>query len=190
MKYTVVIRQPVPEESLPALEVQLTERFGLNPEQAKRLATRRAGRLMKPTGRARAELLLSVFESIGAQVVLEEVREETGLLSEPFQGVASRPAATSAFAMAGATSGSTAVLDDAPLATAPASGMSAPSWGAAPSAGSVAGWNEEPGGKAAVSAWPEASAPSSTADPFSTSVTAMPSAPSCLTLAALTRCRW
>lgn len=179
MKYTVVIRQPVPEESLPTLEVQLTERFGLNPEQARRLATRRAGRLMKPTGRARAELLLSVFESIGAQVVLEEVREETGLLSEPFQGVASRPAA-SAFAMAGASAGSTAVLDDAPLATAPAQGPSDSGWtsgAAASSAGSMAGWNEEPGGKAVVSAWPEAStATTSSADPFGPAVTTAPAA--------------
>ncbi|ACO46426.1 HAMP domain-containing protein [Deinococcus deserti] len=177
MKYTVVIRQPVPEESLPALEGQLTERFGLNPEQAKRLASRRGGRLMKPTGRARAELLLSVFESIGAQVVLEEVREETGLLSEPFQGVASR-APTSAFAMAGASGGSTAVLDDAPLA-APVRSQPEPIWASgatASSSASMAGWNEEPTSK--VSAFSEASMPAATtADPFSAVATATPAAP-------------
>lgn len=87
MKYTVVIRQAVPDAIRPALERQLMDRFGLNGEQAQRLAARTAGRLMKPTGRARAELLLQVFEGLGAQVALEEVREETGLLSEPFQGV-------------------------------------------------------------------------------------------------------
>jgi HAMP domain-containing protein len=88
MKYTVVIRQPVPDDLRPHLEGQLVERFGLSPEQAQRLAARRSGRLMKPTGRARADLLLRVFESVGAQAALEEVREETGVLSAPFEAVA------------------------------------------------------------------------------------------------------
>ncbi|MFC4637239.1 HAMP domain-containing protein [Deinococcus hohokamensis] len=159
MKYTVVIRQPVAEAALPELEQQLQERFGLNAEQAKRLASRRAGRLMKPTGRARAELLLSVFESIGAQVALEEVREETGLLSEPFQGV-SGGAATAAFgASSGGAAVATATLDDAPLATTP--GALTPTWmsgtGEHPGA-SVAGWSDAPGGSA-TAGWPEASAP-------------------------------
>ncbi|MEW6422035.1 MAG: HAMP domain-containing protein [Deinococcota bacterium] len=88
MKYTVVIRQPVPDEVRPALEQQLVERFGLAPDQAKRLAGRRSGRLMKPTGRARADLLLRVFQEVGAQVTLEEVREETGVLEAPFQAAA------------------------------------------------------------------------------------------------------
>ncbi|AAF11382.1 HAMP domain-containing protein [Deinococcus radiodurans] len=74
MKYTVLIRQPVPEEIRPQLEEQLVSRFGLNAEQAQRLAARRSGRLMKPTSQARAELLVQVFESVGAQVSLEEVR--------------------------------------------------------------------------------------------------------------------
>lgn len=78
MKYTVLIRQPVSDEVRPLLEEQLVQRFGLKPEQAQRLAARRAGRLMKPTSHARAELLLQVFESVGAQVSLEEVRPETG----------------------------------------------------------------------------------------------------------------
>ncbi|MBB5233486.1 HAMP domain-containing protein [Deinococcus budaensis] len=86
MKYTVVIRQPVPDELRPRLEEQLVERFGLSPEQAQRLASRRAGRLMKPTGRARADLLLRVFESVGAQAALEEVRDETSLMTTPFEG--------------------------------------------------------------------------------------------------------
>lgn len=86
MKYTVVIRQPVPDDLRPRLEEQLVERFGLSPEQAQRLAARRAGRLMKPTGRARADLLLRVFESVGAQAALEEVRDETSLLTTPFEG--------------------------------------------------------------------------------------------------------
>ena len=38
MKYTVVIRQPVPDEVRPVLEGQLVERFGLSQEQAARLA--------------------------------------------------------------------------------------------------------------------------------------------------------
>ncbi|GBF03998.1 sensor protein [Deinococcus aerius] len=91
MKYTVVIRQPVPDEVRSVLEQQLVERFGLSPEQAQRLAARRSGRLMKPTGRPRADLLLQVYQDVGAQVALEEVREETGVLSEPFQAVASGP---------------------------------------------------------------------------------------------------
>lgn len=96
MKYTVVLRQAIPDAIRPALERQLMDRFGLNGEQAQRLAARTSGRLMKPTGRARAELLLQVFEGQGAQVALEEVREETGLLSEPFQGVGLTAAPTRA----------------------------------------------------------------------------------------------
>jgi len=87
MKYTVVIRQPVPDEVRPTLEQQLVERFGLSPEQAQRLAARRSGRLMKPTGRGRADLLLRVYQDVGAQVALEEVRDETDAVSEPFQGM-------------------------------------------------------------------------------------------------------
>ncbi|WP_216319381.1 HAMP domain-containing protein [Deinococcus aestuarii] len=92
MKYTVVIRQPVPEEVRAGLEEQLVTRFGLSPEQAGRLAARRAGRLMKPTGRARAELLLRVFQEAGVSAILEEVREETAVLAGPFQDLAAAPA--------------------------------------------------------------------------------------------------
>lgn len=88
MKYTVVIRQPVPDELRPELEAQLVSRFGLSPEQATRLASRRSGRLMKPSGRPRAELLLRVFEEVGAAVALEEVRDETRLDMSPFEGAA------------------------------------------------------------------------------------------------------
>lgn len=84
MKYTVVIRQAVPDEMRPALEQQLMDRFGLSAEQAARLAARRSGRLMKPTGRARAELLLQVFQDAGVPVTLEEEREESGAAA-PFQ---------------------------------------------------------------------------------------------------------
>lgn len=87
MKYTVVIRQAVGDSAREHLEQQLTERFGLAPEQAARLASRRTGRLMKPTSRARAELLLGLFEAVGADVSLESVRDETTMLSEPFQAV-------------------------------------------------------------------------------------------------------
>ncbi len=85
MKYTVIIRQPVPDNVRANLEKQLVERFGLNEQQAEKLAARRAGRLMKPTTQARADLLLRVFESVGAQVVLEEVREESDGPSQAFQ---------------------------------------------------------------------------------------------------------
>lgn len=104
MKYTVLIRQPVNPERKAELEQQLRDRFGLTGEQAQRLSDRRTGRLMKPTGRARAELLLGLFQSVGADVLLEEVREETSVISEPFQGLGpARPAPQSG-------------LDDAPLA--------------------------------------------------------------------------
>ena len=93
MKYTVTIQQPVQAERRPGLEQQLTERFNLSPEQAARLSDRRAGRLMKPTSRARAELLLDVFQLAGAAVALEEVPEDTMMMSEPFQGVAAAPPA-------------------------------------------------------------------------------------------------
>lgn len=76
MKYTVLIRQPVPDEVRPQLEQQLVERFGLTPELAQRLANRRSGRLMKPTSEARAKLLLDVFQSVGVAVALEEVRPD------------------------------------------------------------------------------------------------------------------
>ena len=91
MKYTVVIRQPVPDGVRPELEAQLVSRFGLSPEQATRLASRRSGRLMKPSGRPRAELLLRVFEEVGAAVALEEVRDETRLDVSPFEGGGAAP---------------------------------------------------------------------------------------------------
>ncbi|GGR79843.1 HAMP domain-containing protein [Deinococcus sedimenti] len=106
MKYTVLIRQPVQTERKPELEQQLRERFGLSGEQAQRLSDRRTGRLMKPTGRARAELLLSMFQSVGADVTLEEVREETSVISEPFQALTTPRAAAPAAGLS----------DDAPLA--------------------------------------------------------------------------
>ncbi|MFT2718712.1 HAMP domain-containing protein [Deinococcus sp. A31D244] len=109
MKYTVVIRQPVADSMRQVLEQQLMERFGLNGEQAQRLSARRSGRLMKPTGRARAELLLSMFQAVGSSVSLEEVRDETNLISEPFQGVA--PPARQVM-----SAPVTTAPDDAPLA--------------------------------------------------------------------------
>lgn len=87
MKYTVVIRQPVPDEVRPNLEKELVERFGLNAQQAERLAGRRAGRLLKPTTQARADLLLRVYQSVGAQVLLEEIPEE-GDAAQAFRAAA------------------------------------------------------------------------------------------------------
>ncbi|CAM3360861.1 HAMP domain-containing protein [Deinococcus saxicola] len=92
MKYTVTIQQPVQPERRRGLEQQLAERFSLSAEQAGRLSGRRTGRLMKPTSRARAELLLDVFQLAGAAVALEEVQEETQMFNEPFQGLAPSPA--------------------------------------------------------------------------------------------------
>ncbi|THF68211.1 HAMP domain-containing protein [Deinococcus sp. Arct2-2] len=109
MKYTVIIRQPVSDEVRPTLEKQLMERFGLSGDQAQRLSARRSGRLMKPTGRARADLLMRVFQDVGAQVAMEEVREETGMFSDPFQAV---PTPTPA--LAGWGNGQS---DDAPMAS-------------------------------------------------------------------------
>lgn len=109
MKYTVIIRQPVSDEVRPTLEKQLMERFGLSGDQAQRLSARRSGRLMKPTGRARADLLMRVFQDVGAQVAMEEVREETGMFSDPFQAV---PTPTPALAGWG-----TGQTDDAPMAS-------------------------------------------------------------------------
>ncbi|WP_135228306.1 HAMP domain-containing protein [Deinococcus fonticola] len=85
MKYTVVIRQPVPDEVRPTLEKELVERFGLNEQQAERLAGRRAGRLLKPTTQARADLLLRVYLSVGAQVLLEEIPEDGDAPSQAFR---------------------------------------------------------------------------------------------------------
>ena len=84
MKYTVVIRQPVPEAIQAQLSQELSTQFELSREQAAKLASRRSGRLMKPTSRKRAERLLQVFQSLGAQVALEEVRDDTALLPDPF----------------------------------------------------------------------------------------------------------
>ncbi len=84
MKYTVVIRQPVPEAALAELGRELSQQFELTADQAAKLASRRSGRLMKPTSRKRAERLLQVFQGVGAQVTLEEIRDDTTLLRDPF----------------------------------------------------------------------------------------------------------
>ena len=84
MKYTVVIRQPVSEAVLGQLSQELSQQFELSAEQASKLASRRNGRLMKPTSRKRAERLLEVFQGVGAQVTLEEVRDDTTLVRDPY----------------------------------------------------------------------------------------------------------
>jgi HAMP domain-containing protein len=83
MKYTVVIRQPVPEDLQAQLCQELSQQFELTTDQAAKLASRRSGRLMKPTSRKRADRLIQVFQGVGAQVTLEEVREELTLIQEP-----------------------------------------------------------------------------------------------------------
>ena len=119
MKYTVVIRQPVPENIQSQLTQELAEHFELSVDQASKLASRRSGRLMKPTSRKRAERLMEVFQSVGAQVNLEEVRDDTTVMPSVFP-VAERSGvvgpASAAFAggqgsaYPGAT-GTTALLD-------------------------------------------------------------------------------
>lgn len=73
MTYTVVLLQPVPEPDRPALEARLRESFRLSEEQAAKLAQRRAGRLMKPSSRERAERLLGIYRELGLAVRLEAV---------------------------------------------------------------------------------------------------------------------
>ncbi|MFC6616993.1 HAMP domain-containing protein [Deinococcus radiophilus] len=81
MKYTVVIQQPIQDERRPELEQQLQTQLGLGQSAAAKLAARRAGRLLKPTTRAKAEKLLGLFRQIGADVTLEEVPEEGEITS-------------------------------------------------------------------------------------------------------------
>lgn len=170
MKYTVTIQQPVQEERRRGLEQQLTERFNLNAEQAARLAGRRTGRLMKPTSRSRAELLLDVFQLGGAAVALEEVPEETRMMQEPFQGLAPS-AAASAFGRSEAPDEAfLAPLQPAPAWPAPMEEASAepvsvavPSSFGAPPVAFTSGGAALSGGGSAV-AVPTAVA--ATADPF------------------------
>ena len=79
MKYTVVIEQAVPDEQQAQLQQALSSRFQLSADQARKLATRRGGRLMKPTGRDRATVLLEIFKEVNAQVRLEQVAEAAEL---------------------------------------------------------------------------------------------------------------
>ncbi len=76
MKYTVILDQPVPDEVRQTLTEQLTVRFGLAPDQAQKLASRRVGRLLKPTSMQRAETLLGVYQGLGLAVRLQEVADE------------------------------------------------------------------------------------------------------------------
>lgn len=150
MKYTVVIKQAVSEGGRAQLEQLLTERFGLSAEQAQRLASRRTGRLMKPTSRARAELLMTMFLSVGAEVTLEGVRDETSVISEPFQAVAPTPAFLA----------SDAFPDDAPLAPARPSGAGAAAPADAdPFAAAQPAWPSAPAFSASVPPAPVFSAP-------------------------------
>lgn len=77
MNYTVVLLQPVPEQERPALQTRLSEAFSLSEDQAGKLSQRRAGRLMKPTSRERAERLLGIYRELGLAVRLEEVSAPT-----------------------------------------------------------------------------------------------------------------
>ena len=102
MKYTVVIEQAVPEDVQPQLEQMLAVRFHLSAEQARKLASRRGGRLMKPTGRERATVLLEIFQDINAKVRLEQV-DETPQDAAPGAGTLPSSCADSAGGGAAAT---------------------------------------------------------------------------------------
>lgn len=90
MNHTVVLLQPVPEQDRLALQARLTEAFSLNEDQATKLAQRRAGRLMKPTSRERAERLLGIYRELGLAVRLEEV--EAGVPAAPAPALRTDPA--------------------------------------------------------------------------------------------------
>ncbi|KQR08732.1 HAMP domain-containing protein [Deinococcus sp. Leaf326] len=128
MKYTVVIRQPVPESIRPELEQQLTERFGLSADQSARLAARRAGRLMKPTTRERAELLLELLTVVGAPANLEEVPEDAPA-PRPAEDDAVLAPTLASSSLAGAGFAGLSRPDG--LGTAPASPFAAPLTGGA-----------------------------------------------------------
>ena len=114
MKYTVVLSQSVPNEVRADLAERLTSRFGLSPDQAQKLASRKPGRLLKPTTQARAEALLAVYSSMGIQAKLEEVAEDA---AEPVAAAAATTPAVSATPVAAA----------APTVTAPAAQPAMPS---------------------------------------------------------------
>lgn len=93
MKYTVVIQQPVQEEVRADLEQQLMQGLGLSASAANKLATRRSGRLLKPTTRAKAEKLQGIFAGVGAVVILEEVLDGDSEAGSGAIGGAAEPAA-------------------------------------------------------------------------------------------------
>ncbi len=91
--YTVILDREVPTELRPELIEKLETRFKLNGEQARKLASRRPGRLLRPTGQARAESLLGLYQALGLTVHLEAVAEgdaevATGELNERSQAPA------------------------------------------------------------------------------------------------------
>ena len=104
MKYTVVIEQAVPEAVLDTLQQLLSERFHLNAEQARKLATRKGGRMMKPTDRERASVLLGIFQEVGAQVRLETLNDEGEVM-------APEPAVAPSVSGAGQVSGPLAAVN-------------------------------------------------------------------------------
>ncbi len=73
MSYTVTLRESVPEELRDELARRLSTRFGLSGEQAHKLAGRKPGRLLKPTTRARAETLLSLYQALDLNAILDNL---------------------------------------------------------------------------------------------------------------------
>lgn len=119
MKYTVILDQPLPPDLRTLIVEQLVRSFGLAPDQAEKLAARRAGRLLKPTGQARANALLELYQGVGAQVRLDAVDDDAAGAAP----VAALAAATSA--NAGAMSGASAPASDSPFSDNPFSDFSA-----------------------------------------------------------------
>ncbi|WP_425146804.1 HAMP domain-containing protein [Deinococcus sp.] len=141
MKYTVVIRQPVPEHIQTDLTQELIQHFALDGEQASKLAARRSGRLMKPTSRKRAERLLEVFQSVGAQVNLEEIRDDTQAMPSVFapaerSGLVGPAGSSFGGGLGGLSQGGGSVLSalEGGVFAASASNLAGPDWTAGTSA--------------------------------------------------------
>ncbi|PYE55715.1 HAMP domain-containing protein [Deinococcus yavapaiensis] len=106
MKYTVVLARSVPIDLRVELADRLTNQFGLPAEQSQKLVSRKAGRLLKPTTKGRAEKLLGVYQALNLPVTLEEVADDdvtsTAATSFPTMPAPSAPSASIASASSAA----------------------------------------------------------------------------------------
>ncbi|MBB6097512.1 HAMP domain-containing protein [Deinobacterium chartae] len=72
----VLLERPSDPEILNRLSERLQSRFKLAEEQARKLASRPPGPLLKPTHRARAELVAQIYSELGVPVELRDVSLE------------------------------------------------------------------------------------------------------------------